>query len=353
MRSPRPIRTEAESRNDIRDESQLQNDEFMGMPESFDTNGGNAPGHRILDQIHRSELFRNYERAFEDATGLSLKIASSDGHLVFGCSENHRNPFCEMLDLDNPTCEACVQTWRKLAVQGEAKTRTSICFAGLSVSSVPIRIGEKTIGFLFVGEVTTSRLTEAKFAKVVAHLKGCGVDYDETKLREAYFLIPATSKSKYESFLALLDVFAGHLSLIADQLILNESNTQDPGIHRALKFIHENLGELLDLDLVAKSACLSRCYFSRKFKEATHIAFTEYVARSRVEEAKKLLANPQIRVSEIAFQVGFQSLTHFNRVFKGLVGLSPTQFRGNHVDAALYPSGHHGLHDGCSPYLRR
>ena len=258
-----------------------------------------------------------------------------------------------MLDLENPTCEACVQTWSKLAVQGEAKTRTSICFAGLSESSVPIRIGEKTIGFLFVGEVTTSRLTDAKFAKVVAQLKGCGVDYDETKLREAYFLIPATSKSKYESFLALLDVFAGHLSLIANQLILNESNTQDPGIHRALKFIHENLGELLDLDLVAKSACLSRCYFSRKFKEATHIAFTEYIARSRVEEAKKLLANRQIRVSEIAFQVGFQSLTHFNRVFKGLVGLSPTQFRGNHVDAALYPSGHHGLHDGCSPYLRR
>lgn len=309
--------------------------------------------HRILEQIHRSDLFLNYETAFEEATGLSLNLASTDGHLICGCSANHMNPFCELMASTIPACENCVQMWRKMALFGQLKTRTSTCFAGLSESSVPIRIGQKTIGFLFAGEVTTSRLTEAKFAKVVAQLKGCGVDYDETKLREAYFLTPATSKSKYGSFLALLDVFAGHLSLIADQLALNESNNQDPGIHRALKFIHENLGETLDLDLVAKSACLSRCYFSRKFKEATRIAFTEYVAKSRVEAAKKLLTNPQIRVSEIAFQVGFQSLTHFNRVFKRVVGLSPTQFRGNHVDAALYPNGHHGLHDGCSPYLGR
>ena len=46
-----------------------------------------------------------------------------------------------------------------------------------------------------------------------------------------------------------------------------------------------------------------------------------------IEKAKNLLLNPNLRVSEIAFEVGFQSLTHFNRVFKKLLGQSPTEYR--------------------------
>jgi len=48
-----------------------------------------------------------------------------------------------------------------------------------------------------------------------------------------------------------------------------------------------------------------------------------------VEKAKNLLLNPNLRVSEIAYEVGFQSLTHFNRVFKKTVGESPTEFRAS------------------------
>ena len=63
------------------------------------------------------------------------------------------------------------------------------------------------------------------------------------------------------------------------------------------------------------------------FKKATGINFTEYVSRTRTEKAKNLLLNPNLRVSEIAYEVGFQSLTHFNRIFKKLVGQSPTEYR--------------------------
>ena len=48
-----------------------------------------------------------------------------------------------------------------------------------------------------------------------------------------------------------------------------------------------------------------------------------------MEKAKNLLLNPNLRVSEIAYEVGFQSLTHFNRVFKKIVGESPTYYRSH------------------------
>ncbi|MCI0744843.1 MAG: AraC family transcriptional regulator, partial [Verrucomicrobia subdivision 3 bacterium] len=57
------------------------------------------------------------------------------------------------------------------------------------------------------------------------------------------------------------------------------------------------------------------------------VNFTEYVSRVRIEKARNLLLNPNLRISEIAYEVGFQSLTHFNRVFKKLLGQSPTEFR--------------------------
>ena len=64
------------------------------------------------------------------------------------------------------------------------------------------------------------------------------------------------------------------------------------------------------------------------FKKATGINFTDYVSRVRIEKAKNLLLNPNLRVSEVAYEVGFQSLTHFNRVFKRVQGQSPTDYRG-------------------------
>jgi YesN/AraC family two-component response regulator len=63
------------------------------------------------------------------------------------------------------------------------------------------------------------------------------------------------------------------------------------------------------------------------FKKATGLTFTDYLGRVRVEKAKNLLLNPHLRVSEIAYTVGFQSLTHFNRIFRKVAGEAPTDFR--------------------------
>ncbi|MGZ5566768.1 MAG: helix-turn-helix domain-containing protein [Limisphaerales bacterium] len=71
----------------------------------------------------------------------------------------------------------------------------------------------------------------------------------------------------------------------------------------------------------------STFHFCKMFKKATGLNFTDYVSRVRVEKAKNLLLNPNLRISEIAYEVGFQSLTHFNRVFKKITGQSPSHYR--------------------------
>ena len=98
-------------------------------------------------------------------------------------------------------------------------------------------------------------------------------------------------------------------------------------VRRARAYIVGHQADPIDLDGVAKAMHVSTFYFCKMFKKATGLTFTEYLGRVRIERAKTQLLNPNRRVSEIAYDVGFQSLTHFNRVFRQIVGQSPSKFR--------------------------
>ena len=101
-------------------------------------------------------------------------------------------------------------------------------------------------------------------------------------------------------------------------------------IWKARKCIEERSAEELSLRKVAKAVNISSNHLSEKFKQVTGINFVEYIARTRFEKAHELLLNSNRRISEIAFAVGFQSLSQFNRVFKKFSGKSPSAYRAIH-----------------------
>ena len=110
----------------------------------------------------------------------------------------------------------------------------------------------------------------------------------------------------------------------------NGERAEPVEIWKARKFIHQYSDDELSLTKVANFAHISANHLSEKFKEVAGINFVDYVARIRVAKARDLLQTSNLRVSEIAFAVGFQSLSQFNRVFKKLTRRSPTQFRTAH-----------------------
>jgi len=98
-------------------------------------------------------------------------------------------------------------------------------------------------------------------------------------------------------------------------------------IWKARKFIEEHSSEELSLTKVAKAVNMNASHLSENFKQVTGIKFVEYVARTRFTTACDLLRNGNLRISEIAFAAGFQSLSQFNRVFKRFSNKSPTRYR--------------------------
>ena len=135
--------------------------------------------------------------------------------------------------------------------------------------------------------------TERRFARAARQLADWGLKPDLKSLREPYFQTRTVSKNEYTSIVRLLEIFAQHLSLVANQLLIQQGNSESPAITRARQFIAEHYAEELPLGRVAQAANMSSYYFCKMFKKATGVNFTNYLSRVRVEKAKSLLLNPK------------------------------------------------------------
>lgn len=95
----------------------------------------------------------------------------------------------------------------------------------------------------------------------------------------------------------------------------------------AVKYIDEHYDEELNIEEVAHIFTLSQSYFSYLFKSITSKTFTEYLNGLRISKAMEFLKNTDKRVLDISYDVGFNNINHFNRVFKQQTGISPIVYR--------------------------
>src|SRR5579859_3234508 len=96
---------------------------------------------------------------------------------------------------------------------------------------------------------------------------------------------------------------------------------------RAIRFIYEKYSEPLSLADIANSAIVSRFHFCRTFKDAIGVTPGRYLSAIRIYQAKRMLLNTRMNVTDIAFAVGFNSLGSFSNHFTDSVGLAPGRFR--------------------------
>ena len=287
----------------------------------------NADG-LLIETLTGSQIFQDYEAAFTEANGLPVALRPVETWQLPLHGKRKENSWCAMMADKSRSCGACLQMQEKLAQRAMEAPAILTCQYGLCEAAAPLKLGGKTIGFLQTGQVMRQKPTPATFQRALAQAGKLGAGLDPEKARAAYFKTPVVPQKKLDSIMKLLVIFSDHLSMKANQIVVQQSNEELPVIARAKKFIAEHLSEDLSLGQVAQAVHTSPFYFCKLFKKATGVNFTEYVSRWRAEKAKTLLLNPNLRVSEIAYDVGFQSLTHFNRVFKRFMGQSPTEYRG-------------------------
>src|SRR6185295_1072030 len=98
-------------------------------------------------------------------------------------------------------------------------------------------------------------------------------------------------------------------------------------LNRARKFIDCCYDLPLNLDEISSQACFSRYHFLRLFRRAFNKTPHQYLVERRIERAKELLSANDLRVTDVCFEVGFQSLGSFSSLFHKSVGHPPITFR--------------------------
>jgi AraC-like DNA-binding protein len=131
-----------------------------------------------------------------------------------------------------------------------------------------------------------------KFNRLAKTLLRWGTNVDLKQVEEAYFNTRVIAPSQYEAAVRLLQIFAGHLAQLGQQVALQNNENEPPTVNKARQWVVAHCEDSVSLAAAAHAVNLSAKYFSDVFRKATGIPFVEYVSRVRVEKAKNLLVNP-------------------------------------------------------------
>jgi len=271
-------------------------------------------------------LVRTVLGAFRRATGLETSLIPPGTAVPWSPG---RCALCRWLNRFPAARAACQEAHERLQLKAQAGPDSCKvqCFAGLTELAVPVAFAGKPLGTLRCGQVFSKRPTKQDLKRRLQTLGRYGVGVDRKRLRELYVRTAIVSDDRIRAATLLLEILAKHLAEAAGRQASAVRSHAPAAIERAQKFLVEHLGENIRTRQAAARACLSLQHFCRQFKAATGFTFTEYAARARVEKARKLLLETQLRISDVAYECGFRSIPHFDRVFKRLTGESPTDWR--------------------------
>lgn len=156
----------------------------------------------------------------------------------------------------------------------------------------------------------------------------------ETRNIIAEKLMALSSKTGFEKVDGFLQIM--HLISISEDksfIVNNENNEYEIAnsdrLIDVIKFIKDNLHEHISLKQVSEVACMKEQSFCRYFKNRTKKSFSQYLEDVRMEHARKLLIETDSSIADIAYACGYNSSSHFCKVFKDHNEQSPYQYKRN------------------------
>ena len=138
-----------------------------------------------------------------------------------------------------------------------------------------------------------------------------------------------TERFKIDSAVTVTNEFPSMKSLLS---VRSNPDADADSKKRFLEYIEQNYKEHLTLEVASRHFNLSRVYFSVYYKKCTGENFSTTLNRVRINKAKELLKNPNVKITNVMHEVGYKHSTHFYKTFKNLVGCSPAEYQKSIAD---------------------
>ena len=285
-----------------------------------------------FDHMAGSPDLAEFTAILHELTGLTMGLRSEIGIVRRTIAEAEWNPVCRLIRADPVglrRCLACNQRHQSRAVKLGSTLHYS-CHAGFQDIAVPIFAFGRHVATIFSGQVLREPKSPAAFRRLRKRLAWLKVP--TRNLRTAYDRAIYMPRKQFASVMRLLELFARQLCESAQRIRDLEAKLERVEVRRGREFVESRFRDAsLCLNDAARHACLAPTHFSHVFRQTTGTSFTRFVQARRVAEAKKQLMDTRKSITDICFACGFNSLTHFNRVFRAFEHSSPRQYQQSRV----------------------
>ena len=236
----------------------------------------------------------------------SLMCELPDSHTI------HSSTVCGIFKSTPSGLSRCIKC-RNLALKRairDKRANSGLCINGIFEYTHPIVRSGKVIGVIFVGNILTNEGKEK--------LRDRSGNYDIPYESMEY----GFSKKDCENIARLIE---GHILMLLEKYPRTE-DSRSALIDNVKSYVLSNLEYDHKLSEIASLFFYDEVYLGRLFRSKTGECFKDYLNKERVARAKKLLLTG-ITVTEVSAKVGYNSVTYFNRVFKKLCGMTPTEYK--------------------------
>ncbi len=286
-----------------------------------------AASSQEFPEATESPIISGYRAAFECATGMSFEVIPPEDERSAQTSTSSRP--CFLGTSTRAGRALCQKTHQRGRCLNGTKCRPVQveCFTGLTHVAWPLEINGRFTGTLWSTGTFCQPPTPADFARAMAPIRRELDPAQERAARRDYFARPVITNERRVLATKLLGELA---RLLAGEgcCPLNIGDSAEPAaVSKARRFIDAHSNVPIGPKDVVRHLALNQSCFCRLFKRTTRLALREYIFRIRLENVRKRLADSSHPITKVAAAAGFNSIPHFNRMFKRHLGLSPTQYR--------------------------
>lgn len=273
--------------------------------------------------LKNSPQVKRWLDAFSETAHLPVYFAPAPFKDLGIMDQKYANPFCKMVSATERGCGECASFQKRLTENTQTES-SQFCDHGLVETTIPIHFDYQLVGYLQTGHVRIQENSQKTLKRSSWLEKSCQ-GKELVQLAEFYEETPTLTQRQYDDRIELLKVIALQIQIYAKDSVVKEKG-ETSKIALVIDYLKENFKKKISLEMVSKKVDISRFYLCKLFLKETGVNLLDYLNGLRLEHAKLQLHDGSRKIADIAIESGFQSVPHFNQVFKKRIGVSPKQY---------------------------
>lgn len=277
-----------------------------------------------MDQISlilNRDLLLSFFRNFHTLTGIKIAFFSESGKEILSYPDEHC-PFCNYIRSTINGKNDCEISNEKSFRRCQKTKKIEIfhCHAGLTETTAPLIDNGVVIGYIMFGQITDNPDKESLQRSLSEAIARSGREHRETDA--SIYNIVYKSNEQIHATAKILEACTLYV-LLSNMISLRNENF----VKNLNQFLLSHLSEDLSVRRLTEEFNISKNKLYDSTSKYMSIGIAEHIKNLRIEEAKRLLAETDLQIHQIADQVGFADYNYFCRIFKKEVGLPAKKYR--------------------------